>query len=61
LFVGYPLGHKGWRLYDLETHEFFVSRDVVFQEHVYPFVESENKHEDMSSPLQHGGNVFDDG
>ena len=24
-------------------------------------MEGENKHEDISSPLQHGGNVFDDG
>ncbi|XP_056698031.1 uncharacterized protein [Spinacia oleracea] len=27
VFLGYPFGRKGWQLYDLETHEFFVSRD----------------------------------
>jgi len=32
IFVGYPHGKKGWKLYDLETHNFFVSRDVVFYE-----------------------------
>lgn len=31
VFIGYPHGKKGWRLYDLKTNEFFVSRDVVFQ------------------------------
>lgn len=30
IFVGYPHGKKGWRLYDLEMNEFFVSRDVQF-------------------------------
>lgn len=30
LFVGYPYAQKGWRVYDLDRHEFFISRDVVF-------------------------------
>ncbi|KAL2901568.1 Retrovirus-related Pol polyprotein from transposon RE1 [Bienertia sinuspersici] len=37
LFVGYPQGKKGWRMYDLDTHEFFVSRDVLFYEHEFPY------------------------
>lgn len=37
MFVGYPFGKKGWRLYDLEKKEFFVSRDVVFKEDEFPF------------------------
>ncbi|CAA7027431.1 unnamed protein product [Microthlaspi erraticum] len=37
IFVGYPYGKKGWRLYDLEKDQFFVSRDVQFQENVFPF------------------------
>ena len=28
--VGYPRGKKGWKLYDLETGDYFVSRDVHF-------------------------------
>lgn len=32
VFVGYPYGKKGWRLYDLDSKQFFVSRDVVFNE-----------------------------
>ena len=36
-FVGYPYGKKGWRLYDLEKRDFFVARDVVFSEGVFPF------------------------
>ncbi|CAA7015079.1 unnamed protein product [Microthlaspi erraticum] len=38
IFVGYPHGKKGWRLYDLEKKAFFVSRDVVFCETEFPFL-----------------------
>lgn len=31
-FVGYPFGQKGWRVYDLDTEEYFVSTDVVFSD-----------------------------
>ena len=37
VFMRYPYGKKGWRLYDLEKLEFFVSRDVVFSESEFPF------------------------
>ncbi|KAJ4782637.1 Retroelement pol polyprotein-like [Rhynchospora pubera] len=39
VFVGYPFGQKGWRVYDLETNEFVVSRDVIFCENVFPFAQ----------------------
>ena len=41
MFVGYPFGKKGWRLFDLDNEQFFVSRDVRFQEDVFPFKETE--------------------
>ena len=37
IFVGYPFGKKGWKVYDLEREEFLVSRDVIFQEEEFPF------------------------
>ncbi|KAK9190783.1 hypothetical protein WN943_019393 [Citrus x changshan-huyou] len=37
VFVGYPHGKKGWRVFDLETNEFFVSRDVVFFEDTFSY------------------------
>ena len=30
---------KGWKLYDLNFKEYFVSRDVVFHEGVFPFAD----------------------
>lgn len=35
IFVGYPFSKKGWRLFDLETKELFVSRDVFFFLRIY--------------------------
>jgi hypothetical protein len=39
--MGYPYGQKGWRVYDIETHEFFVSRDATFFETQFPFQHTE--------------------
>lgn len=39
VFVGYPYGKKDWSPFDLETREFFVSRDVTFIEEEFPFYE----------------------
>lgn len=36
-FIGYPIGMKEYKLYDLKTKQFFVSRDVILYEHVFPF------------------------
>jgi len=42
IFVGYLYGKKGWKVYDLETHEIFVSRDVIFHEHIFPFTPTDD-------------------
>ena len=42
VFLGYPCTVKGYKLYDLDTHVVFISRDVVFHEFVFPFVSSSN-------------------
>ena len=31
-----PIGQKAYRLYDLYTHQFFSSRDVIFHESIFP-------------------------
>ncbi|XP_022891847.1 uncharacterized protein LOC111406698 [Olea europaea var. sylvestris] len=37
VFVGYPPGVKGYKLYDISSKTFFISRDVVFHEYLFPF------------------------
>jgi len=38
VFMGYPFGQKGYKVMDLETNKFHVSRDVIFHERVFPFL-----------------------
>ncbi len=37
VFIGYPFGVKGYKLFDLSTKKFFVSKDV-FHEHISLFI-----------------------
>ena len=40
VFMGYPFGKKGYRVLELATSKFHESRDVVFHENIFPFVDS---------------------
>lgn len=63
VFLGYPHGKKGWRVYNLETRKIFFSRDVVFFETDFPFASSTTMAPNVSLP-QHRDNsmpvVLDD-
>ena len=37
MFLGYPFNIKGYKLFDLQSHSIFNSRDVIFHEKVFPF------------------------
>lgn len=37
VFLGYPLHKKGYKLYDIATQTFHVSRHVKFNEDIFPF------------------------
>lgn len=41
LFLGYPIGVKGYKLLDLVTKQVFISRDVNFHEDIFPFTHSD--------------------
>ena len=49
MFLGYPSGTKGWRVYDLETHRFFHTRDIAFDETIFPFAPTPTNQQ----PTQH--------
>ena len=38
VFLGFPFNVKGYKIFDIESHTIFVSRDVIFHENVFPFV-----------------------
>ena len=37
VFLGYPTGIKGYKLYDIQARQCFVSKDVVFHKEIFPF------------------------
>ena len=37
VFLGYPIGQKGYKVMDLETHKVSVFRDIIFHEHIFSF------------------------
>ena len=37
MFLSYPFGTKGYKVYDLATKTCFVSRDVGFKKNIFPF------------------------
>ncbi|GAB2291669.1 hypothetical protein Dimus_038168 [Dionaea muscipula] len=37
VFLGYPFGQKGYKVYNLVTRSCLVSRNVTFFEHLFPF------------------------
>ncbi|GJW32854.1 retrovirus-related pol polyprotein from transposon TNT 1-94 [Tanacetum coccineum] len=52
IFVGYPYGKKGWRVYDLELGVFLVSQDIVFSEMEFPYMDNSSHHlEPISSSI----------
>jgi len=38
VFVGYKEGTKGYVLYDLQSHEIFISRNIILYENVFSFI-----------------------
>ena len=47
VLLGYPQGVKGYRIFDLNTKEVFLSRNVVFHENLFPFHEKGNTNMDI--------------
>jgi histone deacetylase 1/2 len=46
VFIGYSSNHKGYKCLDVTTGRVYISRNVIFDEHVYPF----SRHFTVSSP-----------
>lgn len=45
IFLGYLPGIKGYKLHDIISKSIFISRDIVFHEHFFPFhsIRQDNK------------------
>ena len=40
VFLGYSLMHKGYKCFHIPTGRLYISRDVLFEESIFPFLES---------------------
>ncbi|XP_075108712.1 uncharacterized protein LOC142180394 [Nicotiana tabacum] len=47
VFIGYSETQKGYKLLDLDTNTFLVSRDASFRENIFPFKPSHMEREDL--------------
>ena len=53
IFLGYSASHLGYRCLSLTSDKLYISRDVIFQEHDYPFESSSSiNNSPSSSPLK---------
>lgn len=43
IFLGYLPGKKAYKAYDIQSHKIYISRDIIFFENIFPYV-------DQSSP-----------
>ncbi|KAH0650173.1 hypothetical protein KY284_030085 [Solanum tuberosum] len=62
VLMGYSKTQKGYLLMDLTTKLFFVSRDVLFKEHVFPFAYPHEvlKHPVSSHPMFPDSDLFEE-
>ena len=42
IFIGYSVGHRGYKCLDVSTRKIFVSRHVVFDKSLYPYTSPES-------------------
>jgi hypothetical protein len=59
IFIGYPHGIKGYKLLNLTTKSVFISRNVVFHEHIFPYA-SNLLHTDLHGVLLPPPPLIDD-
>lgn len=51
VFLGFPANVKGYILYDMDLDQVFISRDVVFVEHIFPFSSTSKMNDNPSFPI----------
>ena len=56
--MGYPFGKKGWKVYDLEIGNIFVSGDVIFHEEIYPFAQIQSVEKGGESNFGKNKNLY---
>jgi len=50
VFIGFKKGKKGYILLNIQSREIFVSRNVAFYEHVFPYQRVQDTSNETNSP-----------
>lgn len=50
--IGYACNQKGYKLYDLNKRVIFVSRNVIFEEAIYPLKDNDSNSNHQGTRLQ---------
>jgi len=58
VFIGFKKGTKWYILLNIQSREIFVSRDVVFYEHIFLYQRVEDINNETDSPNIHDQNLF---
>ena len=58
VFIGFKKGTKGCVMLNIQSREFFVSRDVVFYENVFPYQRVQDTIKETNSPNIHDQILF---
>ncbi|CAM8932740.1 unnamed protein product [Rhodiola kirilowii] len=51
IFLGYPMGQKGYKTYCLTSHQVIVSRHITFREDIFPYKQSDKYSPATTVPL----------
>jgi hypothetical protein len=54
IFIGYPTGQKAYKLFDLSFKKIFISRDVRYHEHIFPYASIKPGFVQHPSPIEFG-------
>ncbi|CAL1398408.1 unnamed protein product [Linum trigynum] len=60
VFLGIPTGIKGFKLLDIDSHQVFISRDVLFHETILPFKQPSPTNSTTVPPEHPSSSVLDD-
>lgn len=58
-FFRVPYGKKGWIVFDLESHQTFISQDVIFEETNFPYTNPSSFQSSSLPNTPHLANIFD--
>ena len=59
MFLGYPFNTKGYKVLNLKTRAISISRDVIFDEQIFPFSPTFSKFDSLPPSIPLPSSTFD--